>query len=216
VNARHCLYRHCDARAELFAGYRYLNLREDLGVSEFITAGGPLSPEPDGTFIVVNDSFRTRNQFHGGQVGFASQRRLGRLDLAARASVALGATHQQLDIAGNQLRTRPGQATEGFTGGLLAAGPNIGRFSQSKFSVVPEATLNVGLWVTPGLKAFVGYNFLYWTNVVRPGDQIDRVVDLTFVPNFPAFGYVANRPRPTFGQTDVWMQAVSFGLEARW
>ena len=216
VNARTCLLRTCDSRAEVFAGYRHLNLREDLGVTEFITASGPLAPDPVGTSVVVNDTFRTRNQFHGGQVGWAASKRAGRFDVSARASVALGATHQQLEISGSQLRTRPGAATEAFTGGLLAAGPNLGSFSRTRFSVAPEATLNVGLWLTPGVKAFVGYNFLYWTNTLRPGDQIDRVVDLSFVPNGGPYGVVANRPLPTFRQADVWAQGVQFGVEARW
>ena len=217
VNARSCLYRCCDRRAEVFAGYRHLNLREDLSVTEFLTATGPLAPDPVGTAVVVNDTFRTRNQFHGGQVGWAASRRAGRFDLSARASVALGATRQELDITGSQLRTRPGQVTEGFTGGLLAVGPNLGRFSQTRFSAAPEVTLNVGVWLTPGLKAFVGYNALYWTNTLRPGDQIDRSVDLAFVPNFTAGGpAVVNRPLPTFRQADVWAQGVQFGVEARW
>lgn len=217
VNARCCLYRVCEARAELFAGFRYLHLGESLGITEFVTATGPLaSPEPVGTSAVVTDSFRTRNNFYGGQVGWAAARQAGRFELSARASVALGATHQQLDITGSQLRVRPGQPPEAFTGGLLAVGPNLGRFTQTKFSVVPEATLNVGLWLTPALKAFVGYNFLYWTNTLRPGDQIDRVVDISFVPNFGTAGFAANRPRPTMQQTDLWAQGVQFGVEWRW
>jgi hypothetical protein len=101
---------------------------------------------------------------------------------------------------------------------LLAAGPNIGSFDRNKFSVVPEATFNVGYMVTPTLRAYVGYNFLYWTNVIRPGDQIDRVIDLSFVPNsptnVPASGLL--RPQPTFRQSDLVVQGVQFGMELRW
>ena len=35
-----------------------------------------------------------------------------------------------------------------------------------------EATVNLGYWLTPHVKAYVGYNCLFWSNVVRPGDQI--------------------------------------------
>ena len=119
----------------------------------------------------------------------------------------------------------PGEAAVFFpNGGLLAAGPNLGRFSDDRFSVVPEVQLNLGYWLTPNLKAFVGYNALYWSNVVRPGDQIDRVVDVTFVPNpptNPATGQVPafsgqNRPVVPFRQDHLWVNGIQFGAEWRW
>jgi hypothetical protein len=216
ANLRCALICGCDRYLQAFVGYRYLNLRERLSVTETITAG-PNAPDPAGTQILVNDTFATRNQFHGGQVGLTGGRRFGRFSLDARASVALGVTHQTLDITGTQVVTRPGEAPQVFTGGgLLAAGPNIGRFTRNHFAVVPEATLNAGYFLTPGLKAFVGYNFLAWTNVIRPGDQIDRTVDVSFVPNFTPAPFVTNRPQPTLRQSDFWAQGVQFGLEARW
>ena len=74
-----------------------------------------------------------------------------------------------------------------------------------------------GYLVTNHIRAYVGYNFLYWTNVIRPGDQIDRVVDLTFVPNsIPVPFSGQNRPQPLFKQSDLWAQGLQFGLELRW
>ncbi len=215
VNTRCVMCTPCDRRSEVFAGYRHLNLREDLSITEFITAG-PTSPDPVGTSIVVQDAFRTRNQFHGGQVGYAFARRYGALEFDGRLSVALGVTHQEIEIAGFQTRTRPGQGTENFTGGLLAAGPNLGTFTRNVFSVAPEATFNVGLRLTDRLKTYVGYNFLAWSNVVRPGDQIDRTVDLSFVPNGPRVPLSVNRPLPTFQQSNLWAQGIQFGVEYRW
>ena len=205
----------CGRRGEVFAGYRHLNLREDLTITEFVTAG-PDAPDPVGTAIVVQDAFRVRNQFHGGQVGYAFARRYGSLEFDARLSVALGVTRQEVEIAGYQSRTRPGQGPETFTSGLLAAGTNSGRFSRDRFSVAPEATVNVGLRITDRLKASVGYNFLAWSGVVRPGDQIDRTVDLSVVPNFPLVPRSASRPLPTFRESNLWAQGVQFGLEYRW
>ena len=215
VNTRCVLCTPCDRRSEAFAGYRHLNLRESLTITEFITAG-PTSPDPVGTSIVVQDAFRTRNQFHGGQVGYAFARRYGALEFDGRLSVALGVTHQEVEIAGFQNRTRPGQATETFTGGLLAAGPNLGTFTRDRFSVAPEATFNVGVRLTDRLKTYVGYNFLAWSNVVRPGDQIDRTVDLSFVPNGPRVPLSVHRPLPTFQQSNLWAQGIQFGVEYRW
>lgn len=218
VNVRRAICRTCDFRAEWFAGYRFLALDENLSITEFITATNN-PPDIPGTKVVVQDRFDTRNRFNGGQLGLAAERNWGRVSLAGRASVALGGTYQELQIDGFQLRATPGATTaQQFRGGLLAVGPNLGTFSQTRFSVVPEFTLNLGYWVTPTLKLYVGYNFLYWTNVIRPGDQIDRVVDVSFVPN-PPIGVPPsgqNRPLPTFKQSDLAVNGIQFGLEFRW
>ena len=218
VNYRKAICRTCDRTYGWFAGYRYLNLTESLTIAESLTSTGRLSPDPVGTKVFVQDRFETRNQFNGGQVGGFWNRKFGRFDWDVRASVALGETQQRIAIDGLQQRTRPGEATQNFRGGLLATGPNLGTFYQSKFSVVPEITTNIGFQVTQNLKFYVGYNYLYWSNVVRPGDQIDRTVDVALVPNPPA-GVVPSstqRPVPTFRQSDFWAQGVQFGVEWRW
>ncbi|MGL6076269.1 MAG: BBP7 family outer membrane beta-barrel protein [Fimbriiglobus sp.] len=215
LNHRWALCQRCDSRSEIFAGYRHVNLSEGLTITEFINAG-PNAPDPAGTSIVVQDDFQTRNRFHGAQVGYAFTRRAGRFEWDSRISVALGVNSQQVNINGFQNRNRPGQPAEVFSGGLLAAGPNLGSFSRERFSVVPEAMFNIGYLIGPRFKATVGYNFLFWSNVIRPGEQIDRVVDLTFVPNAPRVPFGQNRPLPTFDQSNMWVQGLQFGLEYRW
>jgi hypothetical protein len=221
ANIRHCLNSGCDWKLMGFAGYRFLSLSEKLSVQEniLVTGASPrvAVPDPIGTTIVVRDTFETHNRFNGGQIGATYERRRGRWDLDTRASIAFGVTSQELDIDGFQTRTRPGGVPATFRGGLLAAGPNLGHFTRDRFSVVPEATVNVGYWLTPNLKAFVGYNFIYWTNVIRPGDQIDRTVDLSFVPNAPPTAPSGQlRPQPLFRQSDLWVTGIQFGAEWRW
>jgi hypothetical protein len=221
VNLRKALCTTCGTRAEVFAGYRYLNLRESLTVTENITVVGT-SPrlavaDPVGTQVIVQDRFRTLNSFNGGQIGALYGRQFGRFDVTARGSVALGSTHQSLDIAGFQVRQEPGLPAMSYRGGLLAAGPNLGHFTRDQFSVVPEFTLNFGYRVTPNLRVFAGYNFILWTNVIRPGDQIDRVVDVTFVPNAPPAPFSGQaRPHPLFAQRDLIVQGIQFGIDLRW
>lgn len=218
ANLRHALCKRCDFRHEVFAGYRFLGLNEDLRITENITSLPGNPDDPPGTLITVQDEFRTRNRFNGGQVGYAAERNWGRLSLDGRASVALGNTRQELDITGSQVRQRPGQAPERFVGGLLATGPNLGHFERDRFSVVPELGVNLGYWLTPTFKAYVGYNFMYWSNVIRPGDQIDRVVDVSLVPNPPAGAPFSGqlRPRPTFKEDDLFIHGLQFGVEWRW
>lgn len=219
ANLTHALCRTRNYRSMVFAGYRFLGLNESLGITENIVALPGNPNDPAGTRVTVRDQFTTRNRFNGGQIGYAAERNWGRLSLDWRGSVALGDTHQALDIAGAQTRLRPGMASpDAFTGGLLATGPNLGHFTRDRFSVVPEVMLNVGYWLTPNVKAYVGYNFLLWTNVIRPGDQIDRVVDVTFVPNPPPGVPFSGqfRPQPRFHQSDLWVNGIQFGLMGRW
>ncbi|MGL6096551.1 MAG: BBP7 family outer membrane beta-barrel protein [Fimbriiglobus sp.] len=221
LNLRQCVCRTCESRSEWFVGFRNVNLSESLTMTEYISAVGG-STQPVGTLAVVQDKFQTRNHFYGGQIGYSVGRTWDRTSFDARASVAIGGTHQQVEISGFQEVRRPGEPVQTFAGGLLAAGPNLGTFDRNVFSVVPELTLNAGFLVTPRLKTYVGYNILAWTNVVRPGDQIDRVVDLSFVPNVGTvngepvpFSGLA-RPQPTFRESNLWVQGVQFGLEYRW
>ena len=104
--------------------------------------------------------------------------------------------------------------TNSFKTGLLAQSTNSGRFTRDMFSVVPEIGVNVGYQITDNLTAYVGYNFLYWTNVARPGDQIDRTINISQLSG----GNLAGPARPVFTPraTDFWAQGVNFGLAFRW
>ena len=115
VNLRKSLCTTCNTRAEIFAGYRYLNLREQLTITENITVtgtgGGRITiTDPIGTQVIVRDRFRTQNDFHGAQIGGLYERRWGRWDVNARGSFAIGNTNQILDIDGFQVRQRPGRS----------------------------------------------------------------------------------------------------------
>jgi hypothetical protein len=61
----------------------------------------------------------------------------------------------------------------------------------------------------------VGYNFLYWSRVARPGEQIDLDVNPDLLPPEEQFAG-ATRPRFEFRDTDFWAQGIRVGLEAAW
>ena len=69
----------------------------------------------------------------------------------------------------------------------------------------------LGAQLTPYLKVFIGYDFLFWSQVVRPGDQIDRNVNLTQALGGALAGPAA--PLPQFSGTSFWAQGVSAGVE---
>ncbi len=37
---------------------------------------------------------------------------------------------------------------------------------------MPQVTLNIGYQVTRNLRVYAGYDYLYWSNVARPGDNV--------------------------------------------
>src|SRR5262249_15573982 len=101
-----------------------------------------------------------------------------------------------------------------FKNGLLAQPTNSGRFSRDVFSVVPEFGINVGYQLTDYCTAYVGYNFIYWTNVVRPGDQIDFSVNPSQLSGNPLIG--TSRPTLVARNSDFWVQGVNVGLAFRY
>ena len=101
-------------------------------------------------------------------------------------------------------------------GGLLALpGSNIGRFSKDRFAVVPEVGLNLGYQVTESVRAFVGYDFLYLSDVVRAGNQIDTRVNTNQLQR-PMVAGGPTAPAFTFNGSDFWAQGLNFGLEFRY
>ncbi|HNL54844.1 MAG TPA: BBP7 family outer membrane beta-barrel protein [Turneriella sp.] len=109
----------------------------------------------------------------------------------------------------------------GFDAGIAYAF-NVERF----FAFVPEVNFNVGYQFTNHFKMFVGYDFLYWSKVLRAGDQIDTTVNLAGIPYAPqpgqrdADGNVipagANRPTVLLRETDFWAQGISLGMLWTW
>jgi hypothetical protein len=207
----------CNYRITALAGFRNINLNESLTITENVL-GLPTAPPPfTNQAITVTDRFATRNNFYGGNVGVGAWWFRGRWSVQANAQVALGDTVQLLDISGSQHFVSPTGGVQNFTGGLLALNSNIGHFSHNAFSVVPEVGINLGYQVLPYLRAFVGYNFLYWSNVIRPGTSIDRNIDVTRIPNFPLTPEPAPvpglHPAPVFHEVGLWAQGITFGLQ---
>jgi hypothetical protein len=202
-------------RLDALVGYRYLRLSDRLGIREDLTSTDATSTTvPLGTRVDVADQFDATNDFHGVDLGLAGELRRGRWVLEGLAKVALGTNVSELNVNGSTAVTVPGSPTVINNAGLLALSSNSGHFSADRFGVVPEVGIKVGYQVTPCLRATVGYDFLYWSDVVRPGAQIDTTVN----PNLlaPPVGGGPSRPAPRFDNTsDLWVHGVSFGLELR-
>ncbi len=208
-----CACRGCDWRVSWLAGLRYLNLHESLTVQEDITflAASPLA----GRRVLVTDSFATRNQFYGAQAGVEGRWLRGRWTLDGRFKLAMGVTEQNLTVNGSQVFL-VGANPDPRPGGLLALPSNIGSFSRTSFAVVPEVGGSVGYYVTDRVRLSVGYNFLYWSSVVRPGEQIDRNLNSQQIPgfNFPNVT-PSTTPPPVrlFNTSGYYAHGLTFGVE---
>ncbi len=213
-----------DLRTHLLAGFRYLSLEEDFNLTQpsLELAGGETdfngAAVQTGDLEVIRDAFNARSQFYGAQVGLRSEFDRGPFYAEFTGKVGLGDSHESVLVSGN---TTLVPAATGIPvvapGGFFATSTNIGRPVRDRFAVVPECNVNVGYQLFPQLRLFVGYSFIYWSDVVRAADQIDRIVNLTAVPSSGTFGTLTGPARPAvpFRGTDFWMQGVSFGFELR-
>ncbi|MGH7172805.1 MAG: BBP7 family outer membrane beta-barrel protein [Gemmataceae bacterium] len=215
ANLRRNLWCGCNWFIDGFIGWRMVGLNESLSMNENLAVASSANPSlPAGTTFLVHDRFGTSNLFNGAQIGGIGEYRFGRWFVNVRGSVALGGTQQVVNISGSTTSAAPGIASTTLPGGLLAQSSNIGNYSRGMVSMVDEIGLNVGYQFTPHIGAFVGYNFLYWTSVVRPAEQIDGVVNPNLIP--PAVGGGPARPEFSFNGSNFWVQGVQCGLRILW
>jgi hypothetical protein len=183
-------------------GFRFLDLQESLDLDTFAAA----LPTSTGITTALAESYATRNRFYGGQIGAQADYTSGKVCLTALAKVALGGNDEQVKINGTTVNVDPIAGTVVSPGGLFSGPSNIGDHNHCRFAVVPEVGINVGYRFSDNLCATVGYTFLYLSDVVRPGDQIDRSV------SFQANG----RPMVLLRQSDFWAQGINVGLQYRY
>jgi Putative beta barrel porin-7 (BBP7) len=220
LNLTACIFATPSMTVKFLAGFRSLELNEDLTIDGNVT---PLVPgfltflgqqaDPPST-LIDHDSFKTRNQFYGGQMGCQIGWRTDRFSLDLLGKLALGSTQQLVFIDGLSTVNVPDNSSSN-PGGLLAQPSNMGRHYHSSFGIIPEIGLTAGCQLTQQFKATIGYNFLYWNRVARPGDQIDRSVAPGQVARDPNFDSSTENLRPMFQmhETGFWAQGLTAGLE---
>jgi hypothetical protein len=211
-------------RLDLLVGFRYIDLNEDVSITSAThfnpNLAGTDSPAAAlaGNHIAVADLFGTDNQFFGGQVGFSSKYYgdLGTIDF--RVKLALGDNHESLNTRGSQLRTLPNGVTIPSVGGVLVQRSNLGYFSHDQFIVVPETSINWILALTKNIDINLGYTFFFMSHALRPGNNIDRSVDPSKIPNFTGDRGPGDPTRPgvPFLQTNYYAHGMSAGITFRW
>lgn len=197
------------SRIDATLGWRYLQLDEGLTITEDLSS---LNPNNPGSFL-IRDDFQTFNQFNGVEFGFQWLYRKGFWSLDALTRTSVGVSRQWLQIEGSTRSPRDGAAQ---AGGLLAQpGRNIGIYDRNELGVVPEFGATLGYQLTERLKVNFGYTSIYWSNVLRPGDQIDNTVNTNLLP--PAIPGNAYMGQPfAVKEVDYWIHGFTAGIEYRW
>jgi hypothetical protein len=220
-NLQRKLLNDANRRITALFGFRYIDLHEDLSVSSRsrVLPGNITSfyglPFGSPAVVDVADSFDTRNQYTVFQLGFNTDWRYRRWTFNWGMKLGLGSVYQTLDITGNSgLITTPGAPRNEVLGGLLAVSSNIGRYHGAQFVVIPEGKLNVAYRMFGNVEIGAGYNFTYFSRVIRPSDQIDPVISTTQIPTSANYGIpgFSGRPAVALNQRDFWVQGLNFSV----
>jgi hypothetical protein len=202
-------------------GFRYVNFEEGLQIDQnsrllsngiAFFNGATVTPPAR---INILDDFETRNNFYGAQVGAQVLANVWRFSFTGVAKIALGTMHEQALISGSTTLHKAPFGTLTTQGGALALASNSGGFGHYEFAAVPEATGKVTFAISDKINVFVGYTFLYLSDVQRPGNLIDRNVNPTQLPTSQSFGTVpAGPPVPAFNfvRSEFWVQGITMGL----
>jgi hypothetical protein len=171
-----------------------------------------------GNSLQVGDSFATHNHFYGAQVGIAGKTvPADCLSLECGFKIGIGETVEDLEIAGGQVRTLANSRRIASPAGLLALPSNSGHFQKGQFAEVPELDLKMAVPLTSHMTFTTGFSTLYWSRILRPGQQIERGLDITQIPNFPPGASATptglNQPGVPFRQSDLWVLGLNIGLE---
>jgi hypothetical protein len=199
-----CCVSYC--RTDLLMGYRHYLLGDNLATGQ------------DTYYALLNsrfqstDTFDTRNEFNGMEIGLNTELRRGRWSLGLLAKMALGENHETATISGTTTINN-GKETITYPVGIYATGSNSGVHVVDQFAVIPQFGAEIGYQLTCHVRTFLGYNIIYWGPVMRAGDQIDLNIDQRNWAPVQEGGL----PYPQYlgRQTNFWAQGINVGTEVR-
>jgi hypothetical protein len=217
VNTVANVYDGRDAKLNFLMGWRYFQVNEWLRLEQ-----GQYRYSPFGSVAQTTEQFDAHNRFNGGQLGLHADARRGVVFCEMTGKIAFGQTYEVVKADGvTRLFTQgdAGPVFQTFAGsGLYAQPSNVGRTAHGTFAVVPEGTVKVGFRLGDAGRVYVGYSFIYLSDAVRPGDQIDRTLNPAALPlvSGTASSLAADRPARLFNRSDFWVQGLVIGLETRY
>lgn len=193
-------------RVDFLMGYRYNRLADNLVINQ--------QHNILGTIRTGQDVFDSENTFNGFDLGTMLQFRRRCLSLDLITKVGIGNTRSVVNINGTAFQNGVQQTP---AGSIFALSTNSGTRTNNAFTMLPEVNLNLGYQLNPCWRFTTGYTLMYWCGVYRPGDQIDQHINPNLWPPLPTTPNTAGLwPQYPGRASDLWVQGVNFGLEARW
>jgi hypothetical protein len=131
-------------------------------------------------YATAQDRVEARDHFYGADLGVRFSYHLDRFILDVDPRIALGAMDEALKTSGScRVWNGATNATLFAANGGFFARPNVvGERSKTAFAVIPNVSVKVGVRITEHLQFKVGYEFLYISDVVYAGNQLDRRISL--------------------------------------
>ncbi len=225
-------------RLNLIGGFRWLQLHESL-IFKGDTHTVPNVSFPQ-AFFNFSDRFFTWNDFLATQFGINGtyERKSWKWEGDFRG--AIGAVLEQLKIkgssqtsSGNLFFETAGTSNDILSGGIFAEPTNHGTHKRWAFAYAFEARGSVGYQIFRHLEINLGYTFLWLSQVLRSGKQIDRKINTTLTtladvsrntvgvgPGPIPFGTPAGAPAPrgpqrptsSFQRSSFYAQGLDAGI----
>jgi len=196
-------------------GLRWIYFSDRLN----FTTSSPLLAVPDDVFK-TKDSFATRNNFFGAQIGFDASYHFECFALNLRALIAAGAVHTTSAINGKLLTNDFTPKVKKYEGGYFALPTNIGHKSRTQFCYIPEVDVKFVYNANACFSVFVGYTGIYVSDVVWASGTMSRKLNpsqsvaITDNPNADLLG--PKNPKTHFGSESVWVQGLNLGFDWRY
>lgn len=208
------VYRDASWQVSGLAGGTFLQLNESLDLTTTL-AGVTTSKAFAGQSGTTSDEFGTRNRFYGATVGVRGRYSYGPMFIEGTGRLSLGASQEVLTVNGSYVDFGAQFANSSGPYGIFAMPANEGKFTQVHFAVVPAVQIKVGYNITPSIALTIGYDFLYDSNVIRPGDQIDRNIPKGQTYQQDGTSPSLTSPARLFRTTDFFAQGISIGIVFR-
>jgi len=196
-------------RVDLIGGYTFLRLDSGYQLRSRIVDGFTDSPPPVGTITTIVDQFSTKNTFHGGSIGLASNLTRGRVGVGLTGKVALGNMESTSIVSGTFSQVPPSPNPPTFANrGLFAQSSNIGTITQNNFTFIPEMNAKLRYRIGRG-ELGVGYTIVVLPEVAMAPSQIDQNIDVLNILGAPV------APAPNFNTEAYFLHGLDLGMTFR-
>ena len=197
-------------RIDFLAGYRFLKLSDNVRIYEQLVTVDPQGPLLVGTALEVTavPEPLVIPWFRAWAAERDGEERLLCCCSGPRGPGKLLSPAQYF----RGYRSRgPGPAPSPFCWRTVRQLSCLGKYTDHEFAVVPQAELRVGRRLTDHLRCLLGYSLLYWSQVVRAGNQINTTINSTQLPA-PGLSPVSGGSIP-LSSSSFWAQGLTATLE---